>query len=42
MYSSEKAYKQVKEYYKRYGIDTEKAIKICDSIPISIDRKSVV
>lgn len=36
MYNSEKAYKQVKEYYKRYGIDTEKAIKICDSIPISI------
>ncbi|NLF36635.1 MAG: L-rhamnose isomerase [Clostridiaceae bacterium] len=36
MYNTEKAYKQAKEYYKRYGIDTEKAIKICDSIPISI------
>lgn len=36
MYSTEKAYKQAKEYYKRFGIDTEKAMKLCDKVPISI------
>lgn len=36
MFNTEKAYKQAKEYYKRYGIDTEKAIKLCDNVPISI------
>lgn len=36
MYSTDKGYKIAKEYYKRYGIDVEKAIKICDSVPISI------
>ena len=36
MYNTDKAYRQAKEYYKRYEIDTEKAIKLCDSIPISI------
>lgn len=36
MYSIEKAYKQAKEYYKQYGINTDKIIKMCDKIPISI------
>ncbi|MFA7672356.1 MAG: L-rhamnose isomerase [Clostridia bacterium] len=36
MYSTDKGYKIAKDYYKRYGIDVEKAIKICDSVPISI------
>lgn len=36
MYDLKKGYELAKEYYKEYGIDVDKAIEICDSIPISM------
>ena len=36
MYDLEKGYELAKEYYKKYGIDVDKAIETCDSIPISM------
>ena len=36
MYDLEKGYELAKEYYKKYGVDVDKAIKICDSIPVSM------
>ena len=36
MYNVEKGYDVAKEYYDQYGIDIDKAIEICDKIPISM------
>ena len=36
MYDLEKGHELAKEYYKKYGIEVDKAIEICDSIPISM------
>lgn len=36
MYDLEKGYELAKEYYKKYGVDVDKAIEICDSVPISM------
>ncbi|MBQ6908373.1 MAG: L-rhamnose isomerase [Clostridia bacterium] len=36
MYDLEKGYELAKEYYNRYGIDVDKAIELCNSIPISM------
>ena len=36
MYDVKKGYELAKEFYGQYGIDVDKAIKICDAKPISI------
>ena len=36
MYDVKKGYEVAKEFYARYGIDTDKMLEICDSTPLSI------
>ena len=31
-----KGYEVAKEYYAKYGVDVDKAIELCDSVPLSI------
>ncbi len=36
MYDVKKGYEAAKEFYARYGIDTDKMLEICDSTPLSV------
>ena len=36
MYDVSKGYEAAKEFYAQYGIDVDKAIEICDRVPLSI------
>ena len=36
MYDVSKGYEAAKEFYAQYGVDVDKAIEICDKIPLSI------
>ncbi len=36
MYDISKGYEAAKEFYAQYGVDVDKAIEICDKVPLSI------